>query len=377
MKRRLAVVTGARSEYGVLKPFLRLAERSTVLELQLVVAGMHFSALHGGTVREIEDDGFHIAARVEMTPAEDSAAATAHWLGRGIEGFADTFAVLRPDLVVVEGDRVEVLAAALAAGYMAIPVAHSGGGDVTRTVDNSARHAISMFAALHFVSTSEARDRLVGFGLPTADVHAVGGLGLDTVVAMDYQPRDAVLADLGVPAGGRYLLITFHPETEAHQRSGAWMEAILAAALATGLHLVVTYPNSDPGHGEIIAAIRACAAAHPGRVTTAASLGQARYLNAMRHAEALVGNSSSGLYEAPSLHIPVIDIGHRQDGRQRAGNILNVPPEQAAVAAALGRALHDPAFRAALPSTVNPFGDGHSAERMLAVIEKRILPCRP
>jgi GDP/UDP-N,N'-diacetylbacillosamine 2-epimerase (hydrolysing) len=370
--KKLAVMTGSRSEYGVLRPFLQLAQQSTNFELHLIVSAMHLSETYGKTVREVEEDGFRISGRVETLLPENTPAASAKGLGQAVSAFAEILASLEPAMVLIEGDRVEALAAALAAGYMHIHIAHSGGGDLTRTVDNSARHAISMFAKTHFVSTELARQQLLRFGIKGEDIFVVGGLGIDALVRHEFKERREVLSDLGLPADARYILVAFHPEPEHHEKCGRWMQHILQAALSTGHYLIVTYPNSDPGSNALIATIEQFAVTNPEKVRTFVNLGQFRYLNALKQADVLLGNSSSGLYEAPTLKVPVVNVGLRQEGRLKAANIISCMYEFSEIGAALARALGEPAFRTALAETVNPYGDGHTAERMFDIIKDRI-----
>ena len=380
--KRVAVVTGSRAEYGQLRPFLRLARDSRVFDLQLVVAGLHMSSRHGRTVREIKADGFEISGHVPMLGRDDSPAETAKALGRGISEFAGLFGDLRPDLVLVEGDRVEPLAATLAAGYMGIPVAHGGGGDVSGTVDNAARHAISHFASLHFVANEEARQQLERMGVG-GEIHVTGALGIDAIMQRVFPPRETVLESLGLPADSRYLLVTFHPESESPNASGPRMRNILRACLDTGLHMVATLPNSDPGSAAIIIEIESVRVRNQARVRSFPSLGSDGYLDALRYAEAVVGNSSSGLYEAPTLRVPVVNVGHRQDGRLRSFCVQDCGYSYEEIRAALdcdlGRVKEAlGSFEAgALAMGVklaplNPYGDGHAAERMLAIIEGRL-----
>lgn len=365
-------MTGSRSEYGALRPFLQIAKKSTNFELHLIVSAMHLSETYGKTVREVEKDGFRISGRVESILPENTPLASAKGLGQAVSAFAEILASLEPAMVWIEGDRVEALAAALAAGYMHIHIVHSGGGDLTRTVDNSARHAISMFAGTHFVSTEPARQQLLRFGIKGEDIFVFGSLGIDALVRHEFKERREVLSDLGLPANARYILVAFHPEPEHHEKCGRWMQNILQAALSTGLYLIVTYPNSDPGSNPLIAAIEQFVVTHPEKVRTFVNLGHLRYLNALKHAEVLLGNSSSGFYEAPTLKVPVVNVGLRQEGRLIVSNIISCMYDFSEIAAALARALDDPAFRAALAETINPYGDGHAADRMLAIVEDRI-----
>lgn len=370
--KRLAIVTGSRAEYGVLRPFLALASCSRLLTPCLIAAGAHLLPHLGNTVEAIVEDGYPLFGRVEMMDTDESLTGSARALGKGISGLADVFGALRPDALLVEGDRVEALAAALAAGYMGIPLVHSGGGDLTGTIDNAARHAISMFSWLHFVSTRQARERLCGFGIPGSDIHVVGGLGIDALHATAFPDRTSVLSRLGLSPGDRYLLVAFHPESAFQDQAGPWMETLLAAAEGTGLSLVITYPNGDPGSGGIIQALLSFSMRRKKQTRCFASLGHPGYLHALRHAEALVGNSSSGLHEAPTLKVPVVNVGRRQSGRAMAANIVSCGYEQGEITEALRTVLEDPDFRKKLPDTVNPFGDGQAAKRMLEILETRL-----
>ncbi len=365
--KRLAVVTGSRSEYGVLKPLLRLMRESSVFELHLIAAGMHLSAEHGETWREIVADGFRIGARVKMQHPTMAAGG----LGWGVYGLGRVFSSMRPDLVYVEGDRVEALAAALAAGYAGTPVAHSGGGVVTGTIDNAARHSISQFASLHFVEWAEARERLIAHGRDPDSIHVVGALGIDAIHQMQWRSRESVLADLGLPPDSRYLLVTFHPESEHPEQAGEWMHNLLQAAGEWG-DLVITYPNSDPGSAAIIAEIEQFAAAFRHTVKAFPSLGSDRYLHATKYADAVVGNSSSGLLEAPSMPVQVLNIGHRQDGRPRAQNIRDCGYGYEEINRELRLMLYTHAVPLSLLITENPYGDGHAAERIMAVLERKM-----
>ncbi len=364
--KRFRVVTGSRAEYGQLRPFLKLARESKVFELQIIAAGMHLSEQYGFTIRDIEADGYRLDGLVEMTGEPT------YQLGMGIRRFWTELGRIKPDMVLVEGDRVEALAAALAAGYMGIPVAHGGGGDVTTTIDNAARHAISHFASLHFVSHEGAAARLTLMGIPERDIFVTGALGIDAIMGMDWWPRERVLSELGLPADSRYLLVAFHPETGHEVMGLAWMHNVMNACLATDLHVIITYPNSDPGSENIIRAIDWHVKNDGEWVRAFPSLGSERYLNALKNCEALVGNSSSGLYEAPSLQVPVVKVGHRQDGRPQAANVLGCGYGYGEIRGALQVALENTIFQQGLDYTTNPYGDGHAAERILKVIEERI-----
>ncbi len=373
--KRLAVISGSRADYGVLRPFLRLARESSIFELQLIAGGAHFSEEQYSTWGEIEADGFPIAAAVKACPGYVYSDAT-RYLADQITGFSQAYAGLKPDLVMVEGDRVEALAATLAAAYMGIPVLHDGGGVLSRTIDNAARHCISHLATLHTVELEEARERLIRYGCDPAAIHVVGALGIDAIRLMDWRSRAETLADLGLPPDSRYLLVTFHPESEHPEMAGEWMNSLLSACIGTGFPVVVTYPNSDPGSEQIISSIQA----HRERylqsnyaIRVFESLGSDRYLHAIKYAEAVVGNSSSGLLEAPTLKVPVVNVGHRQDGRPLAANVIGTHGyDTDDIEHCIDYVLSKPDYRQGLATCISPYGDGFAAERIMAVIERRL-----
>ncbi len=370
-RRRICVVTGTRAEYGLLTEILRALAADQAFELQLVVTGMHLSPEFGLTVKTIEADGFAIAARVDMLVAGDTGVATAKSMGLGLSGFADTFAMLKPDLLLVLGDRFEILAAVQAALVMQLPVAHIAGGDSTEgAFDEAIRHSITKMSALHFVTNPEAATRVRQLGENPSRIHIVGSPGLDTIRRMTLLDRTALEAALGTKLHQRNLLITYHPETLAVGGNRVPFQELLAALAALGpdTGLLFTYPNADPGGRELISMIDDFAAKHP-NVHAWHSLGQLRYLSLMRTVDAVVGNSSSGLYEAPSFKIPSINIGDRQSGRMKAGSVIDCAANAKAIGQALAQAF-SPTFVEKCRDALNPYGDGHTTERILCVLKE-------
>ena len=363
--RRVAVVTVARSDYGIYRPVLRAIERHPELELQLVVGGMHLSPEHGSTISEIEADGRPVAARVEAVPSSDAPVAIADSIGTSVAGFAGAFSRLKPDIVVVLGDRYEMLAAAVATLPLTIPVAHIHGGESTEgAIDENMRHAITKLSHLHFASTDPYAQRIVQMGEEPWRVHATGAPGLDAIRTLEPLSARELEELTGIQLGERTLLVTYHPVTLEHEQVAARIDDFLDALDRTGLAVLFTAPNADTRNRAVTRAIEAYVAAHPGSVLVA-SLGSRGYHSALGLVRALAGNSSSGIIEAASFGLPVVDVGRRQQGRLRAANVIHAEDDADSIAAALARAVSDD-FRASLQGLANPYGDGHAAERIAA-----------
>jgi UDP-hydrolysing UDP-N-acetyl-D-glucosamine 2-epimerase len=366
--RRVGVVTVSRSDYGHLRTVLEGICRAPDLELVLFVGGMHLDAGFGSTVREIEADGFPIADRIPMLEPGDSPEAVAASTGHGVEGFARAFARHRPDLLVVLGDRIEMLAAAVAALPFALPVAHIHGGEVSEgAMDNQSRHAITKLAHLHFASAEVHARRIAQMGEESWRIHAVGAPGLDRIATMESLSREALAAELGMPAGGPWLLVTFHPVTLEYRDTASHVDELLAALDKTDGTLVITYPNADTSGRLIIVRLEEFAARHAGRARLARNLGDRLYLSLLRHADVMIGNSSSGLIEAPSFGLPAVNVGARQRGRVRGANVIDVKPERGEILRGIETA-QTPAFRAHARAAANPYGDGHAAPRIMEVL---------
>jgi UDP-hydrolysing UDP-N-acetyl-D-glucosamine 2-epimerase len=368
VRRRICVVTGSRADYGLLYWVLHDLRADPAVQLQLVVTGMHLAPEHGLTVRQIETDGFTIDRRVEMLLSSGTAGGVARSIGLGVIGMSDALDSMKPDIALVLGDRFEILAAAQACLIHKLPLAHIAGGDVTEgAYDESMRHAITKMAHLHFVTNGDAARRVRQMGEDPRHIHVVGSPGLDHLRRAPLLHRAALESALGAPLGERNLLVTFHPVTLARDDGLAEFEALLdalAAPPASTASIWFSRPNADSGGAAIDARLDEWAAAQGARVSVHSSLGQLRYLSLMAQCDAVVGNSSSGLYEAPSLGIPTVDIGSRQQGRLAATSVLRCAPQRHAITQAIERALELDAGR-----TVNPYGDGRSAPRIVAVLK--------
>lgn len=364
-RRRLAIITGSRAEYGLLYWPIRDLLDAADFEPLLIVTGMHLAPEFGLTVGEIERDEMPIAARVDMLVSSDSPGAIAKSMALGLIGFSDAIERLKPDAMLVLGDRFEILAAAQAAMVHNVPLVHIAGGDTTEgAFDEAIRHAITKMSHLHLVTNDGAWARVVQMGEDPARVQVVGSPGLDHLRRRPLLDRIALESSLGRPLGKRNALVTFHPVTLEPEECVRQQEELLAAlnALPDDWVLWFTLPNADTGGRGLAAALQSWAKDRP-QASVFASLGQLRYLSLMREADVVVGNSSSGLYEAPSFQLPTVDIGDRQRGRLAAASVLHCEPERGAIRNAIDKAL-------AMDCTgvKNPYGDGHSAARIVAAL---------
>jgi GDP/UDP-N,N'-diacetylbacillosamine 2-epimerase (hydrolysing) len=365
----VCVVTGTRADYGLLQWVIRHVEDSKELNLQLVATGMHLSPEFGLTWREIEADGFHIDRRVETLMSSDTSVGIAKSMGLGMIGFADAFAELRPDMVLVLGDRFEIFAAAAAAMAARIPIAHLHGGEATEgLIDEAIRHSITKMSQLHFVATEKYRQRVVQLGEHPDSVFLVGGLGIDSILGLPLLEKDELEESLCFRFNARNLLITFHPVTLEQETSIVQVEEMIAALdELKDTNLIFTMPNADTDGRAIFESVSAYASSHENaKVFT--SLGQLRYLSCIRQVDGVVGNSSSGLAEVPSFKKGTVNIGDRQKGRVRASSVINCNPDRESIAAAIDR-LYSLEFQESLRATVNPYGQGGASKAVVEVIE--------
>lgn len=363
--RKICVVTGSRADYGLLLWVLRGLAAAPQFALQLAVTGMHLAPRYGNTWQAIEADGFAIDAKVDIELAGDSPVDIARSIGLGVAGFGADYARLAPDLLLILGDRYEILAAAQAAAVANIPIAHIAGGDTTEgAVDDVIRHSLTKMAHLHFTTSEPARRRVIQMGEAPDRVFNTGSPGLDTLLRTPLLARAELEQSLGTRLLARNFLITFHPATlDGEAAAAAQFDALLAALgqYADGrTRFIFTRPNADAGSAAISRRLDAWLA---GRQDALAfeSLGQLRYLSLVAQVDAVIGNSSSGLYEVPSLKKPTVNIGSRQQGRIAAASVISCAPRTDAIALAIGQAL-----ALDCSSVVNPYGDGHAAERIVA-----------
>lgn len=365
MTRAIGVVTTARSDFGIYLPVLRAVEAHPALDLRLIVGGMHLAPEFGETVRLVEAAGFTPHRRLPYLRDTDTAAGTAGSIGAGVTAFAAMFAEWRPDILVVLGDRFDMLPAAVAALPFRIPVAHLHGGEVTEgAIDDAIRHAITKLSHLHFVTTEDHARRVRQLGEEDWRVTVSGAPGLDTLLGAPARPRAQVLGALGLDAARPLLLVTYHAATLEPDGGAAGAEALARVLVASDAQVVATAPNADPGHAAVRAPVEAFVAAHPDRARWIENAGLDGYRDLLAAADAMVGNSSSGIIEAPSFALPVLNIGSRQRGRQRGENVIDVEPVAEAIADGLAQALA-PGFRLRLRGVHNPYGSGDAAHRIV------------
>lgn len=341
-------------------------------QLQLIATGMHLAPEFGLTANEIERDEFVIDRKVEMLLSSDTPAGIAKSMGLGMIGFADALKELDPDLMVVLGDRFEILSAVAAALVAGIPVAHLHGGELTEgAIDDAIRHSITKMSHLHFVATADYRRRTIQLGEQPEHVFQVGALGLDGIARLELLDRKALEEALGFRFGKRNLLVTFHPVTLEAEDAGQMEELLAALEQLPDTHLIFTMPNADAGGRHMTRMVEEFVAHHPA-AKAFASLGQSRYFSCIREVDGVIGNSSSGLIEVPAFGKGTVNIGDRQRGRLKAASVIDCVPERDEIVAAISR-LYSPDFQSALPTVENPYGDGGASDRVVSILRTHSL----
>lgn len=360
--KKIAIFTGTRAEYGLLYWLLKDIQQDPDLELQLLVSAMHLSPEFGMTYQQIEADGFTITEKVEMLLSSDSAVGTAKSMGLGVIGFADALTRMKPDVLVILGDRFEALAVAQTAMILRIPIAHIHGGEITEgAYDDAIRHAITKLSLLHFTSTETHRSRVIQLGENPRRVFNVGAVGLDHLQRSELMSVEELAISLSFKLDQPYLLVTYHPVTLASEPAiESFGNLLNALDQFPELQVILTYPNADDGGRAIIPLLEAYAKKQPQRVIAIPSLGQRRYLSAVKHAAAVLGNSSSGIIEVPSFKVPTVNLGERQRGRLAAQSVFHCPTTTEAIVKTLHSALQND-----LSQVVNPYGKGNASGAIL------------
>jgi len=370
MKRRIAVVTTSRADYSHLYWPLKLLSEHTDVDLRLIAMASHLSPEFGATIREIDKDGFAIAARVESLLSSDTDVGMAKSIGVAVLSLADALGAMRPDLLLLIADRYEMLAPAAVALSLRIPMAHIEGGEISEgAIDDAVRNALTKMSHIHFTSTEAARERVIAMGEEAWRVHRAGAPSLDHLRRSRLLRREEVEAacglDLRVPA----LLVAYHPvtlERDTTTEAGALFAALEEIAAEGTTQIVFCYPNADAGSRDLVARSREFAARHAG-AKIFVNLDAVTYWSLLRCVEVMVGNSSSGIMETASFAVPTVNVGLRQRGRERARNVLDAEPEKDAILARIAEARSE-RFRAGLVGMTNPYGDGNAAERIVAVL---------
>jgi len=366
MKRKIAVVTSSRADYSHLYWPLRDLCASPTVDLQIVAMGPHLSPEFGHTVREIEKDAFPIAARVECLLSSDTDVGMAKTIGVATLGLADVFAQMRPDLLLLIADRYEMLAPASVALALRIPIAHIEGGEISEgAIDDAVRNALTKMSHIHFTSTQAARQRVIAIGEEAWRVHRAGAPSLDHLRRSAHLSREELSSRLGLDLTNPPVLVAYHPVTLAQDTTGE-SDALFAALNETRGQLIFCYPNADAGSRSLIEHTKTFLAGRGhGKLFT--NLDAITYWSLLRQAKMLVGNSSSGIMETASFALPTVNIGIRQQGRERAANVLDAPAEAAAIRGAVEKA-GSPEFRKSLDGMINPYGDGHASGKIVEVL---------
>lgn len=372
--KNVCVITGTRAEYGLLKPLIEKINNDTYMNLQLVATGMHLSPEFGLTYQEIEQDGFVIAERNEMLLSSDTPNGITKSVGLGTIGFADIFTRIAPDMVVILGDRYEALAAATAAMIHRIPIAHIHGGELTLgAVDDAIRHAITKMSTLHFTATEEYKKRVIQLGETPENVFCVGALGVENIRTQNLMDKDELSQNIGYSFDIPYVIVTFHPVTLENKTAGEQFENLLAALdQYKEYHIIFTKANSDTDGRVINQKIDQYVERNPDRAIAFVSLGMIRYLSALQYCEMVIGNSSSGIIEAPSFRIPTINIGNRQFGRIRAESVIDCGNRVEDISTAIQEAKRLKTDRI-LQDMENPYEKSDTSERIRSEIRNYLL----
>lgn len=364
--RKIAVITTSRAEYGLLYWLMKGIKEDPDLLLQLIVTGTHLSSEFGSTIDQIRDDGFQVDRSFDLRMHSDTPTGISHSLAIAIDGFATAFATLKPDIVVVLGDRFEILGATTTALISNIPIAHLHGGELTMgAIDDSIRHSITKMSALHFAAADEYKKRIIQLGENPQRVFNVGAMGMDNFKKIKLLSKKELEANLNFKFKKKNYLITFHPETLEPEDSVEHFNQLLSVLDSEKDSMsIFTFPNADTGNHALIVKLEEYIGKHQDNSTLFKSLGQLRYLSLMKQVDAIVGNSSSGIIEAPSLRVPTINIGKRQDGRIRAESVIDTKPTQEAIKKAFNKIRSDD-FIESVKQVKSPFGNGGAATKVL------------
>jgi len=371
-KRKIAVITGTRAEYGLFRPILRTISENPTLELHLIVVGMHLSEEFGYSVKEIKKDGFNIDAMLDTLNQEDTSSAMANYIGESIVEISKELERIKPDILLLLGDRGETLAGAIAASCMNILIAHIHGGETSGSVDQSFRHAITKLAHVHLAATEESARRIISMGEAPSRVFVVGAPGLDNIFDDLIEPKKlAKKYDLNLEKP--IIFVVQHSVVTEADDAVRQIRETLEAIVELKHQTILIYPNADPGGRRMIETIKDYER-YP-FIKTFKNLSRSEFLSTMRISSVMVGNSSSGIIEAPSFGLPMVNIGSRQKGRQRADNIIDVSYNRNEIKAAIQKALYEEEFLEKVRKCKNPYGDGNASKRIVKILsEIRINP---
>jgi len=373
-KKKVCVITGSRADYGLLRNILKCCLSRSEITLQVIATGMHLSRSHGYTCTEIEDDGFKINKKIEVVSNSDLPSAISKSIGSGVALFADAFNELDPDIIVILGDRYEIFSAAITAMAMNLPIAHIHGGELTEgLIDDVIRHSITKMSDLHFVSTVDYKNRVIQLGEEPKNVFNVGALALDSMADTTILSKKELLKDLGLLVNNDLFLVTYHPVTLDLSNSKANIDELLRALDGfSDVNILFTGVNSDASNSYINKKITEYVESDPKRLKYVMNLGQSKYFSAMKHSEVIIGNSSSGIIEAPSFKVPTVNIGIRQNGRIKANSIIDCTENKTAIVEAINSAISKD-MKETCSNVISPYaGPGVSEKIVDTIVNKNL-----
>jgi UDP-N-acetylglucosamine 2-epimerase (non-hydrolysing)/GDP/UDP-N,N'-diacetylbacillosamine 2-epimerase (hydrolysing) len=370
-RRKVCVITGTRAEFGLLKPVMNKIQESDSLELQVIVTGMHLLPEYGKTVSEISRNGFAIDACVPMTVAGDDNTSLSLSIGLGIISFTPILKKLDPDIVLILGDRFEIFSAAVAASFSGYLVAHLSGGDSLQAgYDEYIRHAITKISHIHFPSTKQSAMRIIKMGEDPKNVFVVGSTALDTIVNEKLPSKQELFEKYDLSSDQDFVIVIQHPISTEPDFADQQMKITLDSILDLGLNMLVIYPNNDPGGMKIINVIDQYSQNFAGRIIVRKSIPFEDYLGLLKFASVMIGNSSSGIIESSSFHLPVVNIGDRQKGRERSTNVIDTPHDKQKIKQAINHTLKNEKFKKSLLTCTNPYGDGNASQRIVDILSQ-------
>ena len=374
-KRKILYVSGTRADYGLIKEVLFAIKKNPRLDVKIVATGMHLMPEFGKTIEEIKKDGFK-ACLVKAVYKKDDRSSAINFLGDFIPGLLKEAKKMKPDIIFIQGDRTEMLGGAIVGAYLGIPVVHSHGGEVTSTVDEIARHAITKLSHVHLTTTKKSKERILKMGEDPWRVHLVGAPGLDTIFKKKLFPEKEIAKDYGLTLSKPIVLVLQHPVTAEIEEAAGQMKETMEAIKTLKEQTIVIYPSADAGARKMIKVIEKYKK-YP-FVSVYRTVPYKDYLSLMKIASVLVGNSSSGIIEAPSFGLPTVNIGTRQEGRERAGNVIEVGYRKEEIEKAIEKAIYDKKFRQKVKKNKNPYGDGKASTRIVKIltelkIDKKLL----
>jgi GDP/UDP-N,N'-diacetylbacillosamine 2-epimerase (hydrolysing) len=367
MKRKILYISGTRADYGLMRSVLRSIHNHPRLSLDIVVTGMHMMDEFGNTVEEIKEDGFRYHP-IDIRYRDDTKESMALFIGQFLQDLVPMIHHLQPDIILILGDRGEMLAGAIVGVYLNIPVAHIHGGEVTSTVDDYARHAITKLAQIHFVATEKSKGRIIGMGEDVSRIFVVGAPGLDQILHEPLMNREELTQKYQIDFSEPVILVIQHPVTIESNKAPDQIRETIEAVVPLHYQTIIIYPNADAGGRAMINVIGEYDKLP--HIHTFPNLPHRDYISLLKQVSVLVGNSSSAIIEAPSFGVPVVNIGTRQRGRERADNVIDARNDRKNISASIEKALHDSAFREKVKSCKNPYGDGNASKRISKILSE-------